>query len=103
MEEKDNKKINEFVSKNEINFGWNDDEELISGEELERRVGNERIMISEKLSSQNKSNKGRRIISMERFREKAYNAHLNNTLQMSYDEINVIHIKMYGCDFEPKF
>lgn len=103
--ENNNKKINELTSNDKriINFGWNDDEELISNNELNELVKKESNKIKENLEKSNKSNKGRIIMSMEKYRDMMYSAYKDGTLGMSYDEINKTHNKLYGCDFEPKF
>lgn len=104
MEENKDKKIDEFLNiENNIDFSWNDDEDLITKEDLDKLIKMEDELVRITLSKTREKNKGRTIMSMERYRDYIYSAHLDGSLGMTYDEVNETHRKLYGCDFDPKF
>ena len=103
MEENKDKKIDEFLNiENNIDFSWNDDEDLITKEDLDKLIKDEDEMVRITLSK-SPSNNRKSSLSMNEYRKRRYESYLDGTLGMSYDEVNETHRNLYGCDFEPKF
>lgn len=97
------KNINEWKVDKEYDEFFNiinDEDDDISEEEIIKYENTKRLSQHEQIKSL--TTRKTPMLSMEQYRNRIMKHKENGDLTKTYDEINISHNKLYGCDFEPK-